>query len=90
MPDGRTGAYKVERGDGENETFKRSVFSSVPDSLRVPWGLDSVQLLYVLDAESQEIDSLFISSILFTGMSNGPLRQHQSQLAKHSFPVPTW
>lgn len=53
--------YKVERSDGENETFKRSVFSPVPDTLRVPWGLDSVQLLNVLDTESQEINSLSLA-----------------------------
>lgn len=59
-------AYKVEWSDGENETFKRSVLGSVPNTLRVPWGLDSVQLLDVLDAESQEIDGLQVSSILAT------------------------
>jgi hypothetical protein len=30
-------AYKVERGDGEDETFKRSVFSSAASSGRLPF-----------------------------------------------------
>lgn len=53
-----TDSGEVEWGNGEDETFESTVFSSVPDTGRVAWGLNSVHVLDVLDTESQEISEL--------------------------------
>ncbi|KAL2288242.1 hypothetical protein FJTKL_04315 [Diaporthe vaccinii] len=49
---------EVERGDSVHEALERSVFQPVPHACGVVLGLLSIQLLGVLDVESQEVAQL--------------------------------
>lgn len=49
---------EVERADGIDETLKRSVLEPIPDHGRIVDGLGVVELLSVVDVESEEISQL--------------------------------